>query len=49
MFIPNNYGPIWYMILNTCFLFLNNIAHISKHFSPICISKKTENCFKHIY
>ena len=25
-------GPVWYIYLNTCFQFLNNITHIFIHF-----------------
>ena len=34
---------IWYIILNTCFQFSNNIIRIFTHFFPTCISKKTKN------
>ena len=35
---------IWYMCLNTCFQFLNNITRISTHFfHPDVFSKNTNN------
>ena len=34
---------IWYIILNTCFQFSNNIIRISTYFFSTCISKKTKN------
>ena len=37
--------PIWYMILNISFQFLNNITHIFIHFlTYMYLKKKIENC-----
>ena len=38
-------GDIWYIILNTCFQFSNNIIRIFTHFFPTHISKKIQNCY----
>ena len=36
-------GPVWYMCLNTCFQFLNNIACISTNFFTHVFPKNTNN------
>jgi len=35
---------VWYIDLNTCFQFLNNITYIFTHFFTDTYLQKTENC-----
>ena len=44
-----NVGPIWYMCLNICFQFLNNITSISIHFfTHTNLKKNWKLLFKHV-
>ena len=45
-----NYGSVWYVSLNTCFQFLNNITHIFTHFFIYMYFKKNwKLLLKHTY
>ena len=50
MLVLDYYGPVWYINLNICFQFLNNITHISTHFfTHTYFQKNWKLLFKHTY